>query len=246
MQSIKSVAVGLYLGIAAIVLAVIGVASPAHAVPITTPAGLSPGDQYRLAFVTSTSRDATSIFISVYNTFVTTAANSQPDLLALGVKWRAIASVFAGAPHDARDNTGTRFPGLNDAPIYLLDGITKIADGNLDLWDGTIDAPLNIFEDGTLAPSRLSVWSGTLPDGTSQPLGFNLGDATPVLGRTDVFSDFWIQLGTAPKTGEFSLYALSDVITVVTVPSPGALILFGSGLACLAALRRRNRSVRPA
>ena len=51
---------------------------------ITQPTSLNPGDTYRLAFVTSTVRDATSTNIADYNTFVTLAANAVPALASLG------------------------------------------------------------------------------------------------------------------------------------------------------------------
>ncbi len=140
--------------------AVIVAPTGASAAIITTPLALSPGDQYRLAFVTSTTRDATSSNIADYNAFVTTAANSQTDLLALGATWKAIASTNSV---DARDNTATN-PTSTGVPIFLLDGTTKIADGNSDLWDGSIDFPLNIFEDGSVASG--SVWTGSIAIGT--------------------------------------------------------------------------------
>jgi hypothetical protein len=72
--------------------------------PITVPTGLNPGDQYRLAFVTSTTRDASSSNIADYNAFVTAAANSDPLVAALNTGWRAIASTPSTA---AEDNTFT-------------------------------------------------------------------------------------------------------------------------------------------
>jgi hypothetical protein len=45
-------------------------ATSAISVPITLPSGLNPGDQYRLAFVTSSTRDALSTNIADYNNFV--------------------------------------------------------------------------------------------------------------------------------------------------------------------------------
>src|SRR5689334_807714 len=83
-----------------------------HGAPITVPAGLSRGDQYRLAFVTSTVRTGRSRDIADYNAFVTSAANSVPELVALGTTWRAVVSTNASTPQlsfitDARDNTAT-------------------------------------------------------------------------------------------------------------------------------------------
>ena len=56
MQNIKSVGAGSILALAAIAIAT----SVAVAMPVTVPSFLNPGDQYRLAFVTSTQRDAQS------------------------------------------------------------------------------------------------------------------------------------------------------------------------------------------
>lgn len=83
---------------------ILGAASESRAVPITQPTGLNPGDQYRLVFATSTTRDATSSNIADYNAFVTGVADSVPELLLLGTTWTAIAST---ASVDARDNTST-------------------------------------------------------------------------------------------------------------------------------------------
>src|SRR5262245_48347019 len=108
---------------------------------------LPAGTQYRLAFVTSTTRDATSSNIADYNAFVTTAANTQSSLVALGTTWTAIAST---ATVSARTNTNTdpTPAGDNGVPIYRLDGV-KIADHYDDLWDGDIDATLSVDEAGS-------------------------------------------------------------------------------------------------
>ena len=76
-------------------------------IPITVPSDLNPGDPYRLAFVTSTTRDATSTNIADYNNFVSGVANGVTQLAALGTTWKAIGSTSAD---DARDNTGTKAP----------------------------------------------------------------------------------------------------------------------------------------
>ena len=55
----------------------LGTASQSLAQVTTVPPGLSPGDPYRLAFVTSTTRNALSSSIAVYNTFVTGVADGQ-------------------------------------------------------------------------------------------------------------------------------------------------------------------------
>ena len=103
----------------------------ASAAPITVPTGLNPGEQYRLAFVTSTTRDATSSNIADYNAFVTATANAVPELAELGITWKAIGSTSAV---DAQDNTHTNvvLDGVG-VPIYLLND-TLFVNDNADLW----------------------------------------------------------------------------------------------------------------
>src|ERR1035437_10826646 len=60
-------------------VAVAGIASRSDAGPI--PAGLNPGDKYRLVFVTSTTTDATSPDISYYKSFVTNMADAFPEFV---------------------------------------------------------------------------------------------------------------------------------------------------------------------
>lgn len=107
---------------------------------VTVPTDLNPGDQYRLVFVTNGARNALSTDIADYNDFVTAQANLSTELAALGTTWFAIGSTSTVS---ARDNTGTDAGG--GVPIYLpVAGDLSIADDYADLWDGTIDNPLNI------------------------------------------------------------------------------------------------------
>lgn len=212
----------------------------AQAAPITTPVGLSSGEQYRLVFVTSTTTNATSSDINYYNDFVNDLAGLNPILAALGTTWTAIASTAAV---NARDNTATH-PTTNGAgaPIYLLDGSTKIADTNADLWDSTIDAPINFHEGGTLPTAGfVRVWSGTTQTGGSVT-NRRLGEATTAFsGRSDLSSSVLIRSGVPDLTQEHYLYALSGILTVSAIPAPGIPAIFGLGFAGLI-LVRRNRS----
>ena len=164
MQTRKSIAAGLFLAVAALAMA--AVASTATAAPITLPTTLSPGDQYRLAFVTSTTRNATSTDIADYNDFVTDLVNdgSNPELVALGTTWKVIGSTSSIS---ARDNTDTLpdFDGGSfGVPIFLLNN-TKLADTYDDLWDGDIDAALAVDESGANNVAE-AVFTGTSADGT--------------------------------------------------------------------------------
>ena len=214
------------------------VATPfvSRAAPVVVPAGLQQGDQYRVAFITSTTRDATSADIADYNLFVAAAANSAAELAALATDWRAIASTEA---IDARDNTGTNPAVSVGVPVYRLDG-QLVAESNIDLWDDTINVPILVSEFGT-ALTQTFVWTGTNSDGTAAPNDLFLGipgDFAVTGQSSDPYAP-WItaagdQLGT-----KFPLYAVSGILTVV--PEPSTAVLTAIALMALVAFCRRHR-----
>lgn len=238
MNTINKIATRFLLGVAAVAFT----ATSALSAPITIPAGLNPGDQYRLAFVTTTTRDGTSSNIADYNEFVSAAANSQTELTALGTRWMAIVSTFT---IDARDNTGTN-PSSTGVPIYLLDG-NKIADNNADLWDGNLDAALNITETG--APTVLAdddVWTGSTQFGLAfagARLGEGVGNV--LVGSSNSTNSLWITANVESEFSQNSLYGISGVLTVTavtTVPEPGALGVLALGLLGLGFARRKKQA----
>jgi hypothetical protein len=182
-------------------------AVPAMAV-VTVPPDLNPGDQYRLAFVTSGLSPATSSNIDDYNTFVTNAANSVTDLSDLGTEWKAIGSTASVA---ARSNTNT-IPGTApDVPVYRLDGV-KIANNNADLWDATIAAPLTTTE--LLTTFAGEVWTGTLFNGTIAS-NFPLGGDPAAYACTNLYNGNWIICGwNPPPSTPRPLFAISGVLVV--------------------------------
>lgn len=198
----------------------------AQAAPVTVPAGLSPGDQYRLAFVGSTIVIPQEVNdIGGYNAIITTDALGQPELAALGTRWTAIVTARAdqSAPPstgiiDARTNTSTdpTPAGATGVPIYLLNGL-KLADDYDDLWDGSIDEPFNIDRSGAivvpLTPGNLS-WNGTAFDGTSS--GQPLGQLTFVTGGSLPETDArWINTGVPPGMPiPGPIRGISDIFTV--------------------------------
>ena len=214
-------------------------ARQADSAVIVVPTSLDPGDQYRLAFVTSNMRNATSGNIDVYNNFVTTAANTVPELVALGTTWRVIASTSAV---DARTNTGTdpTPPGPTGVPIFTLRD-TKLAIDYDDLWDGNIMSGLRWTESGTIRPNP-NVRTGTNPDGTGSA-GNQLGVGRPFIGLTDATDSGWINRGTTRRLNEdFPFYAMSDVLTVV--PTPSSFVLTSIGVVLLTIIHRRRRDSR--
>jgi hypothetical protein len=204
----------------------------ASAGPVTQASGLDPGDPYRLAFVTSTTRDATSSNLADYNLFVTNLANSVPQLAALDTTWTAIASTNTV---DARDNTSTN--PLNDTgvPIYLLDG-TALANDNGDLWDGSIINPLRVSESGINLGCQLT-WTGSSTVGQRQPIGF-LGYSDVFVGSSCSSTNPWMVVTLLPSSLDYHLYGISGVLTAIPEPATSAQLLLG--LIAMGVLRRRS------
>jgi hypothetical protein len=195
------------------------------AAPITVPTDLNPGDPYVLAFVSSTVRDATSSNIGDYNDFVQGLAETAGIGQAQELTWKAIAST---ATVDARDNVGN----FGNVPVYLLDGTTVIADSFSDLWDGSLDASLDIDEKGMVSGFR-DVWTGSEADGTGYSDRW-LGSLVSQRGRNDLFlsNGWWISAGFSSSSAvSYGLYGLSAPLTVPTaIPEPSTLILLLAGL----------------
>ena len=204
-----------------------GSANEILAAPTTLPTGLNPGDQYRLAFVTSATRDSTSSNIADYNDFVTATANAVPELLALGTPWTAIAST---STTDARDNTGTDPGSEVGVGIYLLND-TLIAVDNIDLWDGYVSVPFDVTEVGTKG-DQVSVWTGTQADGTADSV---LGVGLSTGGSTAATQFQWIGYSLFESSSLLPIYAISATLTVV--PEPGTATLLTLGLIALTRIR---------
>lgn len=212
----------------------------ADAALLQFPSDLLPGDQYRLVFVTEGTFKHWGASNEDYNKFVTTEAHRAGSLVAdLPVEWKAIASTKLV---DARDNTGTNptLSELNDVPVYLVDAKTRVADNYADLWDGSLDAPLNTDQFGGRADTK--VVTGTREDGTAWPQ-FHLGRfyyGGWVEGVSTWTNRLWVSSNTTVTWGPEHFYAMSDVLTVVPEPASATLV----GLAIALGLWRRRLQVR--
>lgn len=211
--------------------------STIQAAPITVPTGLNPGDTYRLVFVTSTMRPATTSNLNGYNAFVTAAANLSPDLVALGTTWTAIVSTIDG---DARDNTNTNpfTDGIGTA-IYTLSN-QLVAQDNSDLWDGSLQSRIDTDESGNPIFSP-SIWTGTNQDGTGA-IGNYLGfGGQPQIGTAAASASQWVNFGTADRNTFLQFYALSAELVVHSqIPETGTWALFALGLVGLKLARRKR------
>jgi hypothetical protein len=215
----------------------------AQAGPVV-PAGLQPGDQYYLTFLTSDGRDATSTNIADYNSFVQAQAALNPVLTGtdVGVQWRAVASTESV---DAIDNLSLQA----NTPIYLLDGTTEIASGGTQWWSGAHLAPINLTQFLTGDTYPFQVWTGTFIDGTAS---FPLGPSSsphPTLGGDQSIIDAWVyDWPHAPVEGGAEairpLYAVSELITVVPEPATVWMMLIAGCALFGTAWHRRRKSVR--
>ena len=166
---------------------------------VIPPAGLAPGSQYQLVFVTAGTRDASSSNIADYNTFVTTEAALSPTL-PTGVAWNAIATT-------STVNAVANAPSLPGIPVYNTHG-DLVASGASGLYAGTLTNAINYDQYGTLFPA--SVWTGDIINGGS---GFlSLGEPDPIYGdstATIQYPSGWVHYGNTSNNGALlSLYAL--------------------------------------
>ncbi len=187
-------------------------ASAAQSVPSDwehIPQGIKPGDSFRLLFVTSATRDASSSNIADYNAHVQGAAGGNDSLKSFKGQFTALISTSAV---DARENTGTTGTGV---PVHWLGG-EKVADDYADLYDKSWDSVSGRTESGGsytglvwTGGNKMGQKSGQRYAGAAEVRLGDLGDATLPLSSPAV-----------KASGEaYPLYALSPVFTVAE-PEP--------------------------
>ena len=194
---------------------------------------LAPGDMYRVMFVSSTTRDATSTDIADYNSFIATAAGAGTVTGPLGLSWKALASTSFT---NAQDNTGVFQADTTTVHFFNTNGDLLATSGS-DLWDGMLTVPLGLDENGSDPGSPDFVWTGTDGFGNS----FNvLGSQIVTAGHKSQSNSGWINgCGLTDNTQLLRLYGISNKVTVV--PEPSTATLFALGLAFVASRQRRPR-----
>ena len=206
------------------------------------PSGLSGGDSFRLLFVSSTKRDASSTDIADYNSFVQArAAAGHAALASHSSAFRAVAST---ASVDARDNTSTTGTGV---PVYWVGG-QKVADDYADFYDASWDSCVARDESGgsvalpnTDATLANAIWTGTKHDGTAET-AHALGTTMPRVALLAESCDsrysatafplrFQFTTGTKANTSNRYLYGLSPVFKVAgTAVTPVVSVTAGSAV----------------
>jgi len=206
------------------------VATPSIPAVVIPPPGLQSGDQYQLLFVTRDMRNATSTNIADYDAFV----NAQAALgttLPTGVSWSALASTSTVAAKN-------HVPTTSNIPIYNTSG-QRLYDNMYKLWNYS---PLNMpaYDQFGNWCNRY-VWTGSNSTGTIYT-GRALGDPETCYGPSATTSWTWFGAPgyyTSNSTA-YSIYAFSSVITV---PEPSTLVIFGVGaISLLGRAWRRKRA----
>lgn len=179
------------------------------------------GDSYHLAFVTSETRDATDPDIATYQAFVQGVAASAG--MGDGT-WYCIGQ----SVNDPVRNVNA--PPMNTSlPIILADGSTKLADNGVDLANGP-DHTFSITELGT-------DYTGAVATGSSRKFG-DPAQANIEHGVAWATDGRWWQQYNGSQQSQWHFYAISDELSVVEIPEPASLALFG--VAGILVLRRRR------
>jgi hypothetical protein len=201
---------------------------------IVTPAGVSPGQNFYMVFVSASTSTAESSTPSDYDSIVAGDASTAGVDTYNGspVTWEALASFFNGPDAISRFDPS--------APIYLVDG-TEVAANGAGLWSGTLQNPIDIEPDGTVATTDAEVWTGTNADGTaasnangSKSLG---SPGTPTEGAGAQFGDatdsnaMWTNDNVFLPEVANQLYGFSSELTAVPEPASAGVLIAGAALA---------------
>ena len=181
------------------------------------PAGLSAGDEFRLIFLSSTKRNASSTAIADYNTFVQNrAAAGHANIRAYSSGFRVVGCT---ANTHARDNTETTGTGV---PIYWVNG-NKVADDYADFYDGDWDEEaINKNEFGENGLNTISIlnypFTGCNHNGTAaRPLGgsnVRIGRPNSSESGAGPLSN---SVADVSKTSTRPMYGLSQVFQVSAI-----------------------------
>ena len=184
------------------------------------PADLNPGDQFRLLFVTSAVRDATSDDISDYDKWVQgLAANGHTAIRPFSSDFRVVATTEATASAFGHTDTAYTNACAQCYPIYWFNG-DKVADHYRDFWDGTWDSPNRPTDEFGRAVTEqdLEVFTGTDRQGIwlDEDENSALGDDNVGIGYLNHANNipYYANGAVLANTEERRFYAISPLLTV--------------------------------
>ena len=202
------------------------------------PAGIGGGDQFRLIFLSSTKRKATSLDIADYNTFIRdNAAGGHTAIRPYADEFNVVGCTATLTDYtegsvpgvDARDNTSTTGTGVR---IYWLNG-NRVANNYADFYDGSWDDEANVKNESgsnglNTNQSANYPWTGCEHDGTEAYDGTDSeGLGEPDLEFVRVGQPNSSGTGHGPlSNGDYEnwddnrpMYGLSQVFEVIQLPS---------------------------
>ena len=228
--------------VAAITLALWGSPRLEAGIVINTPAGLNPGDTFRIAFVTDAATNGLSNNIGNYNSFVNADATAEAgggSVLYNGnpLSFKAIGSTPAVS---AIANIGQ-----SGAPVYLVSG-SEVASSDLTttggLWSASLLAPIGEDLQGNVFSTEEAIFTGTLTSGASSTSP--LGTATPIFGVSGYTNFYWIDNFGSDARVPLQMYAISQPLTV-PAPEPSTIVLATlAGFGAIAYYARRRMADR--
>ena len=187
------------------------------------PGDLGEDDEFRLIFISSQKRTATSSSISTYNSWIQSQAGSgHTDIRTHRNGFRAVVCT---EDDDARENTGMNHTTI--VPVYWLGG-AKVANRYNDFYDGSWDNDMNNkdrTENGIneldLSLSGNEPWTGCDDQGTeafsSSNVSQALGKDPATLGRpaTDGAGNNPLSSNTvANRNTDHTMYGISAVFKI--------------------------------
>ena len=182
------------------------------------PADISAGGQFRLMFISSTTRDATSTNIADYNTFVSTRAAA--GVTAMRTYANDFTALVSTDSVNARANTLTRAT-EPDAPIYWVrSGSVVAGDRATDDYADFYDASWKTGAQGRNESGRDVIlggapfWTGTNTDGTTHATGFMGATGFAATVETWQATTGGIFAGSAVVMHEQRIVGLSPVFQV--------------------------------
>lgn len=215
----------------------LSMAGTASATLIESIDALDEGALYRVLFVTSTQRDASSSEIGDYNTFVGAAAATGSITSSLGLTWTALAST---ATVNAQLNTGIFNNDNNNVTMFNTFG-EVIATSGAELWGGILTNNLNGDESGV--QRNVEVWTGTSGSGSTNTYS-TLGMSDSHYGYSGNLNSQWMYSYDSWFYNPGRFYAASSIASkpITAAPEPGTVILLSLGLAGLSFARYRRQS----